>query len=78
MQACHENEDSDIAVLTQRLKMGLKERDVRDLLPRVGLSNLRQFLETKVDECYRRNVPCCPLSGLAQIGHGHSGNQDKE
>jgi len=56
VQACAENEDSDLAVITQRLKMGLNDSQVSDLLPRVGLSNLRNYLEKKVDETYRRNV----------------------
>ena len=56
VQACHANEDSDLAVITQRLKLALGDHDIQPLLPKIGLSNLRHFLERKVDECYRRNV----------------------
>jgi len=63
VSACIENEESDRAIVTQRLKkfvMG-KDRDPKKwasqtLLPRVGLTRLRGFLERRVDECYRRNV----------------------
>lgn len=63
VSACIENEESDRAIVTQRLKkfvMG-KDRDPKmwasqTLLPRVGLTRLRGFLERRVDECYRRNV----------------------
>jgi len=62
--ACVENEESDRAVCTQRLKnlnfrSGDKQPPVsaaKSMLPRVGLSRLRGFLERRVDECYRRNV----------------------
>ena len=62
--ACVENEEGDRAVITQRLKKlqlrsGEKSPPIsagRALLPRVGLSRLRGFLERRVDECYRRNV----------------------
>lgn len=62
--ACVENEENDRAIVTQRLK-NLKFRNndkqsaisaSKTLLPRVGLSRLRGFLERRVDECYRRNV----------------------
>lgn len=62
--ACMECEESDRAIVTQRLK-NLKFRTgdkqppipaVKTMLPRVGLSRLRGFLERRVDECYRRNV----------------------
>jgi len=63
VSACIENEESDRAIVTQRLKkyvMG-KDKDPKmwasqTLLPRVGLTRLRGFLERRVDECYRRNV----------------------
>eukprot|EP00591_Stephanopyxis_turris_P010410 CAMPEP_0195525514 /NCGR_PEP_ID=MMETSP0794_2-20130614/25993_1 /TAXON_ID=515487 /ORGANISM="Stephanopyxis turris, Strain CCMP 815" /LENGTH=1001 /DNA_ID=CAMNT_0040655993 /DNA_START=127 /DNA_END=3133 /DNA_ORIENTATION=- len=50
---CQENEDSDRAIVKQRLK---GSSDEKVLLPRVGLSRLRGFLERRVDETYRRNV----------------------
>ena len=62
--ACVENEENDRAIITDRLK-NLKFRNgdkqsaisaSKTLLPRVGLSRLRGFLERRVDECYRRNV----------------------
>lgn len=58
VHACAENEDSDRAVISQRLKLAnsAESEAMRDLMPRVGLSKLRGFLERKVDECYRRNV----------------------
>ena len=61
VSACHESEESDRAVVEQRLKKLMigKENPVsaaKLMLPRVGLSRLRGFLERRVDECYRRNV----------------------
>mmetsp|Transcript_399 Transcript_399/g.621 ORF Transcript_399/g.621 Transcript_399/m.621 type:complete len:906 (-) Transcript_399:371-3088(-) len=58
VHACAENEDSDRAVISQRLKLAnsAESESMHDLMPRVGLSKLRGFLERKVDECYRRNV----------------------
>ena len=55
VQGCVENEESDRAIVRQRMKKsgGIT---TRELLPRVGLSRLRGFLEKKVDECYRKNV----------------------
>jgi hypothetical protein len=62
--ACGDNEDSDRSVVWQRIKKfnGKDKRggtitfDPKGLMPRVGLSRLRGFLERRVDECYRRNV----------------------
>eukprot|EP00979_Chaetoceros_neogracilis_P012523 scaffold3341_cov270-Chaetoceros_neogracile.AAC.21 len=62
--ACIDNEESDRAVVSQRLKhlkfrTGDKQPPIsagKTMLPRVGLSRLRGFLERRVDECYRRNV----------------------
>jgi len=63
VSACVANEESDRAIVTQRLKRSTsgKETDAKtrasqSLLPRVGLTRLRGFLERRVDECYRRNV----------------------
>lgn len=62
--ACVESEEADRAVVTQRIKnlkfrTGDKQPPIsatKTMLPRVGLSRLRGFLERRVDECYRRNV----------------------
>ena len=63
--ACYENELNDRNAVAQRLRSiplsGSKDKNtgilaVKALLPRVGLSRLRGFLERRVDECYRRNV----------------------
>jgi GTPase SAR1 family protein len=59
VQACADVENSDRAVALQRLKRANKTRDVDgtgDLSGRIGLSNLKSFLEQRVDESYRRNV----------------------
>lgn len=69
VSSCIDNEEQDRAVVTQKLKnfvssMKKKNRDgsmfedtpLQTLLPRIGLSQLRSFLERRVDECYRRNV----------------------
>lgn len=64
VHACMENEEKDRDVIKQRLKnLKFRNNDVQSpisaaktLLPRVGLSRLRGFLERRVDECYRRNV----------------------
>ncbi len=64
VSACIENEEGDRAVISQRLKnLQFRSGDkvppisaTKSLLPRVGLSRLRGFLERRVDECYRRNV----------------------
>lgn len=55
VQGCVESEESDRAIVRQRLKK-VGGVTTRELLPRVGLSRLRAFLEQKVDECYRKNV----------------------
>ena len=52
--ACGEKEEGDREVVRGRLRSG--EGVQKALLPRVGLSRLRGFLERRVDECYRRNV----------------------
>jgi len=69
--SCADNEDSDRAIIAQRFKsmrppVGKDGKPLkghpspmaaaRTLLPKVGLSRLRGFLERRVDECYRRNV----------------------
>jgi len=52
--ACADNEESDREVVRSRLVSG--PAITKALLPRVGISRLRGFLERRVDECYRRNV----------------------
>jgi hypothetical protein len=54
VHACADNEEADRGTVKDRLKSG--PATSRALLPRVGLSRLRGFLERRVDECYRRNV----------------------
>ncbi len=65
VSSCIENEENDRITVNQRmrnfsLKRGKDKESsisaVKALLPRVGLSRLRGFLERRVDECYRRNV----------------------
>jgi len=78
--ACGENEDSDRAITWQRLKKATginsargSNRDMalgtaKALLPRVGISRLRGFLERRVDETYRRNVAkIVPLLQAEQV-----------
>ena len=55
VQGCVENEESDRAIVRQRLKKAGGATS-KELMRRVGLSRLRGFLEQKVDECYRKNV----------------------
>lgn len=62
--ACIEAEENDRNTIMQKLKnlkfrTGDKQPPIsaaKTMLPRVGLSRLRGFLERRVDECYRRNV----------------------
>lgn len=56
--ACAEAEDNDQRIVHQRLKRIGKAKDAAQtgLSSRIGLSNLRDYLEKKVDETYRRNV----------------------
>lgn len=57
VNACGDAENADRAVIVQRLKRAGKGSDATiGLMPRVGLSKLRSFLEQRVDESYRRNV----------------------
>jgi len=69
VSACIENEERDRSVVMQRLKKfhnlghtsvsssAAKDALVPDtIIPRIGLSFLRGFLEKRVDECYKRNV----------------------
>jgi hypothetical protein len=65
VDACYENEKNDRINVSQKLKSTSLKRGknakasvsaTKALLPRVGLSRLRGFLERRVDECYRRNV----------------------
>jgi len=54
VSACADNEESDREIVRSRLVSG--PAITKALLPRVGISRLRGFLERRVDECYRRNV----------------------
>ena len=54
VSACVTNEESDRDTVRSRLRSGPEV--TKALLPRVGLSRLRGFLERRVDETYRRNV----------------------
>ena len=64
VHACSDAENSDRAVVLQRLKRaGGNKREGTTaaaaqtaLTGRIGLNPLRSFLEQRVDECYRRNV----------------------
>lgn len=60
VHACADAESSDSAVVLQRLKRvgkdGAAATPASALAERIGLNNLRSFLEQRVDECYRRNV----------------------
>ena len=52
MRALKRSENADAASIVN--KMGPVQ--ARDNLPRMGISKLRTFLESRVEECYRRNV----------------------
>eukprot|EP00574_Skeletonema_japonicum_P008543 CAMPEP_0201725034 /NCGR_PEP_ID=MMETSP0593-20130828/8561_1 /ASSEMBLY_ACC=CAM_ASM_000672 /TAXON_ID=267983 /ORGANISM="Skeletonema japonicum, Strain CCMP2506" /LENGTH=933 /DNA_ID=CAMNT_0048216349 /DNA_START=199 /DNA_END=3000 /DNA_ORIENTATION=+ len=54
--ACAEKEDSDRELVWNRVKRMKNGQNPKALLPKVGISRLRGFLERRVDECYRRNV----------------------
>ena len=69
--ACAEKEDADREVVWNRIKRsggggggggkspdgsGSSNKNPKAMLPKVGISRLRGFLERRVDECYRRNV----------------------
>lgn len=58
VQACADAEQADKSLVTQRLKrMGKAgHASIRDAHKRVGLRELRTFMEERVDEAYRRNV----------------------
>ena len=63
VSACIDNEESDRQIVQQRLKRVVLKGEnqptisaSKALLPRIGISRLRGFLERRVDECYRRNV----------------------
>jgi GTPase SAR1 family protein len=58
VNACAETEATDRAVVHQKIRRMGKQGEIAfmSLSKRIGLSNLRGFLEKKVDECYRRNV----------------------
>lgn len=68
--ACAEKEDADRELVWNRVKRagggvgkgkapdggGGNVKNPKAMLPKVGISRLRGFLERRVDECYRRNV----------------------
>jgi len=70
--ACAEKEDADRELVWNRIKRWAKKtsstlqndgggdgnaaNNPKSMLPKVGISRLRGFLERRVDECYRRNV----------------------
>ena len=55
--ACAEKEDADRELVWNRVKRWKQEgKNPKSMLPKVGISRLRGFLERRVDECYRRNV----------------------
>lgn len=59
--ACAEKEDADRELVWNRIKRwgsksGPDAKNPKAMLPKVGISRLRGFLERRVDECYRRNV----------------------
>ena len=58
VEACSDVESTDRSSVLQRLKRigKAKEAAQSGAISRIGLSNLRTFLEQRVDECYRRNV----------------------
>jgi len=56
VMACAQNEEKDRKTVHQRLERMSNVNIVNKLIPRVGLSKLRGFLERKVDDQYRRNV----------------------
>jgi len=58
VESCGDAENADRAVVIQRLKRIGKAGEVANagLISRIGINNLRTFLEKRVDECYRRNV----------------------
>jgi len=67
VNACMENEESDRSVVWEKLKKLKRLRSAtanedsdilpaNALVPRIGISRLRGFLERRVDDCYRRNV----------------------
>lgn len=56
VQSCTDAENADRAIVVQRLKRSKRGSETDETLERIGLSNLRSFLEKRVEECYRRNV----------------------
>mmetsp|Transcript_6346 Transcript_6346/g.14320 ORF Transcript_6346/g.14320 Transcript_6346/m.14320 type:complete len:993 (-) Transcript_6346:407-3385(-) len=61
VSACAEKEDADRELVWNRIKRwgsksGPEAKNPKAMLPKVGISRLRGFLERRVDECYRRNV----------------------
>ena len=55
--ACAEKEDADRELVWNRIKRWKSDgKNPKAMLPKVGISRLRGFLERRVDECYRRNV----------------------
>lgn len=57
VDACGEAETADKATVGERFRrIGKPDSVSSSLLQRIGVSQLRGFLEKRVDECYRRNV----------------------
>jgi len=57
VKACKDVEDRDKHIVEERLsKLRSSASDRHDLLSRVGMNKLREYLEQKVDERYRSNV----------------------
>ena len=58
VRACDDAENSDRALVISRLQKLGKAREATSsgTINRIGLANLKSFLEAKVDETYRRNV----------------------
>lgn len=74
VKACIDNEKSDRSVVWEKLKRTSRSKKNTNaipaniLLPRVGVTKLRGFLEERVDDCYRRNV--AKIVPLLQAEHG--------
>lgn len=78
--SCIENELNDRNSVSQRLRSIPLNRSkdkstsilaAKTLLPRVGLSRLRGFLERRVDECYRRNSSQYVLLRCTRMSNGN-------
>jgi len=56
VSACKDVEERDRSIVEKRLSKLRSASDRNDLLDRVGMNKLREYLEHKVDERYRSNV----------------------